>query len=174
MQEKNKILKERALQLAQSIETKTLCEADCSSMINFILAKRSYCLDASFAKEILTIDALVAIPGTSEVVAGIINLRGHILTIIHLNAVLNIDLGEEEPMHVLILEDKSAGIEFGVLVNQVVNTLTINHEDIQSLPGNQNAKTRTLLSGVSAHGHTVINTQQLINHIYKQQTSNFL
>lgn len=164
----DQILNNRALQLAQKKEKESACDAECTTMLQINLSERSYCIEASFVKEILSIDALVPVPGSGRLVRGIVNVRGKIVAIIDLKILFGIESKYKKQNRVVVVKDELTAMEFGVLVDEISQTISVRDKDIKELPSNINGTARQNFSGISTEGFIIINTKQFINDVSLQ------
>ncbi|MGH7485680.1 MAG: chemotaxis protein CheW, partial [bacterium] len=103
-------------------------------VVEFRLADESYALESSFVREVYPLRDLTPLPGVPAFVAGIINLRGQIVSVVDLKALIELPAkGLTDLNKVILLGDKQ--IEFGLLVDMVTGVRRIPIRDIQaSLP----------------------------------------
>lgn len=86
--EKEKIFKERADKLSQ-IEKKSDDGKDLIKIISFNIGNELYGIDIKYLNEVHEVDKITHIPCTPQVISGLINLRGGILTVLNLSSLLN-------------------------------------------------------------------------------------
>lgn len=129
---KRKILKARARALAKKQEVKETDEY--MEVVEFQLATEKYGIESSFIREVYPLKELTAVPCTPQYVAGIINVRGRILSVIDLRKFFDLPAkGITELNRVIILHNDE--MEFGILADAVSGTRKIPLRDIQpSLP----------------------------------------
>ena len=77
------ILKARAKALAREQEPDQ-CEQDRLEVIEFVLADEKYAVESSFVREVYPFREFTPIPGAPPFVLGIINVRGHIVSVVDL------------------------------------------------------------------------------------------
>ncbi|MGH8264797.1 MAG: chemotaxis protein CheW [Steroidobacteraceae bacterium] len=131
--ERARIMKARALAMARE---RGFAEAkeEALEVVEFRLADESYALESSFVREVYPLRDLTPLPGVPAFVAGIINLRGQIVSVVDLKALIELPAkGLTDLNKVILLGDKQ--IEFGLLVDMVTGVRRIPIRDIQaSLP----------------------------------------
>lgn len=86
--EKEKIFKERADKLSR-IEKKSDDGKDLIKIISFNIGNELYGIDIKYLNEVHEVDKITHIPCTPQVISGLINLRGGILTVLNLSSLLN-------------------------------------------------------------------------------------
>lgn len=156
------MLKDRALILAKENNAEEVCEHLCSTMLRIQLSSSVYGIDASFVKEIIYTNAVIPIPGVTNFIRGIINVRGKITAIVDLALLLGIKSDTNNCCHVVVLKDAETGMEFGIIVDDILQTVSVKHEDIKVLPTNVAG---TILSGITSEGLIIIDSKEMINGI---------
>ncbi|MBI5749292.1 MAG: chemotaxis protein CheW [Nitrospinae bacterium] len=91
--EKEKIFKERADKLSR-IEKKSDDGKDLIKIISFNIGNELYGIDIKYLNEVYEVDKITHIPCTPQVISGLINLRGGILTVLNLSSLLNPSAGK--------------------------------------------------------------------------------
>ncbi len=84
----------------------------------------------SQVREIIQLEEITPVPSTPDMIKGIINRRGTIITILNLPKVLGIDLDLNEnnsQLMILYSEDE----DIGIMVSEVTEIPTINTEEIE-------------------------------------------
>jgi len=89
-EEKENIFKERAVKLSLT-KSKTEDDKDLINIISFYIGGEFYGIDVEFLQEIYEVNNITRIPCTPAVLAGLINHRGSVLTIIDLKILLNLE-----------------------------------------------------------------------------------
>lgn len=128
------LLRERALQLAQTKESTGTTEKRMGQMIGFQLTPIPFCLDFSLVREVLTLKELTIIPGVPEYIQGIINIRGQVMSLINLRKFLEIrESGLTEQNKVIVVHHQ--GLELAILVDKIDGVISIDEESIdKALP----------------------------------------
>lgn len=158
----NEILRQRALLLSRKESSSTRCSEACTTMLQFVIAQQTYAIDAVFVKEILTIDAIVPIPGLKQVVRGIVNVRGKIVAIFNLDGLLGIQSETDNQSRVVVLKDTSTGVEFGIQIKDILQTKSVLDEAIKGLPHHITGALKRILKGVTIEGVLIIEAKELI------------
>ena len=136
--EKEKIFKERADKLSR-IEKKSDDGKDLIKIISFNIGNELYGIDIKYLNEVHEVDKITHIPCTPQVISGLINLRGSILTVLNLSSLLNPsaekiqkELSEKknnELQKILILGND--GIRAGIRVDSFGTLYELSKESIQ-------------------------------------------
>lgn len=97
--EVERILRERAASLAESVTEEA--EADKLQLVLFSLKDEWYAVEVDSIREIKRECAITPVPGTPDYVAGVINLRGEILSVTDLATLLGSAESPDEPALVI-------------------------------------------------------------------------
>ncbi len=136
--EKEKIFKARADKLSR-IEKKSDDGKDLIKIISFNIGNELYGIDIKYLNEVHEVDKITHIPCTPQVISGLINLRGGILTVLNLSSLLNPsaekiqkELSEKknnELQKILILGND--GIRAGIRVDSFGTLYELSKDSIQ-------------------------------------------
>jgi purine-binding chemotaxis protein CheW len=132
-EERAETLRARAKALAK--EEEKIEEADVYlEVLEFLLSHEKHALELTNINEVCALEDITPIPGTPLFVLGIINVRGEILSVIDLKQFFELPgTGITDLNRVIILE--SGGMEFGILVDEILGVRSVSLKDIQpSLP----------------------------------------
>ena len=132
VEEKKKVLKERAAILARKPEA--AASQTHLEVLEFTLAYERYGIESAYVDEVYPLRDLTALPGTPPFVLGVINLRGRILSVIDIKKFFDLpEKGLTDLNKVIVLRDGS--VEFGVLADLIVGMRLVPAGEIQaSLP----------------------------------------
>ena len=101
--------------------------------LTFSLAGEEYGLEILKVREIIGIMEITSVPRTPEYVKGVINLRGKVIPVVD----LRLKFEMEEAKHTeetCIIVVAVAGIEMGIVVDNVSEVLDIDGQDIEEAP----------------------------------------
>lgn len=105
-------------------------------LVTFRLGMENYGVPVSKIREIIRPMKTFPVPGLSDPVDGVINLRGEIIPIIRMHPVLGIDdsacLEDERKQRVIILDSDSGG--YGFLVDEVWEVVKLSPDDVKPPP----------------------------------------
>jgi purine-binding chemotaxis protein CheW len=139
------LLRERARQLAQRVDQ--VDTGELLEVIQFRLGCERLAFESAWVKEVFAPREVVAVPGTPPFVAGIVNHRGSILSVVDLAKFLGLPPSPgTEPGVVLYLGDE--GMEFGVLIDQVEAANTVSRHAITAVPPTLPEESARYLRGV--------------------------
>jgi len=131
-EDKRKVLKARARALAKRPEKK---EADeYMEVVEFQLASERYGLQSSYVREVYPLKELTHVPCTPQFVAGIINVRGQILSVLDIKKFFELpERGITDLNKVIIARNEK--MEFGILADEILGVRLIPLRELQpSLP----------------------------------------
>ena len=117
-----------------------------TQLCSFRLAGMTFGLPAIEVQEIIRLPAITRVPLADRAVAGLVNLRGQIVTAIDLRARLGLPsrhVGERSIGVVIRTED---GV-FGLLVDEIGDVLDLDHDSLHPIPETVSAGVRDALHG---------------------------
>ncbi len=99
-------------------------------------------------REVVKEQKRTTMPMAPHAVAGLINLRGRVITELEVRRVIGEpDRGENEPFHVAIIETMS-GEDFGLIVDDVGEVIVLDEDLFEATPGSLNEVWRQVSDGV--------------------------
>ncbi|MDX8387332.1 MAG: chemotaxis protein CheW [Ghiorsea sp.] len=99
-------------------------------------------------REVVNRQKRTHMPLAPEAVAGLINLRGKVITELEVRRVVGLpDRGEDEPFHVAIVETLS-GEDFGLIVDDVGEVIVLDEDLFESTPRSLDEVWRQVSDGV--------------------------
>jgi purine-binding chemotaxis protein CheW len=108
------------------------------SYVVFQLAGESYALEVDRVREVLDVSVLTRVPGASEALCGLYNLRGHVVPVWNLRVPFRLsDDGPRERAPCVLMVDPASGQTTrlaGLLVDRVSDVLEFLPEDVQPSP----------------------------------------
>jgi len=126
--DKRNVLKARAMTLSRKPEKKETDEY--IEIVEFLLANETYAIQSGFISEVYPLKELTPVPCTPGFVAGIINVRGKILSVIDIKKFFELPgNGITDLNKVIIIHDRL--MEFGILADAVLGARQIPLRDIQ-------------------------------------------
>ncbi len=139
------VLRQRALELARELPPEGAGEL--LQVIRFRLGPERLALEATWIKEVLVPRAIVQVPGAPAFIAGLVNLRGTIISVVDLRQVLALpEAPGEGAGTVLILTDGER--EFGILADRVEEVRDVPRRDLAPPPATLSEPARHYLQGV--------------------------
>lgn len=156
-----RLLAARAQVLARQADSERLSD-DLLELVEFTLAHETYAVESRFVREIQPLRDLTPLPCTPAHVMGIVNLRGHILSVIDIRKFFDLpERGLTDLNKLIVLTDGE--MEFGILADVVVGARAIAADGIQpSLPTLSGIRS-DYLKGVTAERMVVLDAQKLLS-----------
>lgn len=158
--EKRKILKARAVALAKKPEKKD--DDEYIEVVEFLLAHEKYAIQSGYITEVYSLKELTPVPCTPPFVAGIINVRGKILSVIDIKKFFDLpEKGITDLNKVIIIHNGL--MEFGILADAVLGASQIPLRDIQpSLPTLTGIRAE-YLRGVTKERLVVLDAEKILS-----------
>jgi purine-binding chemotaxis protein CheW len=123
-------------------------EADASGRFStFYVADLFFGIDVLRVQEVLRFQPMTRVPKSPDVIEGLMNLRGQIVTAIDMRRLLHLPerKGGAQPMNVVIRTDDGA---VSLLVDEIGDVLGLEHAAYEQPPGNLEPTARKLIRGV--------------------------
>lgn len=157
---KGELLKARAIALAKKPEKKDSDEY--IEVVEFQLAHEKYAIQSAFISEVYPLKELTPVPCTPQFVAGIINVRGKIISVIDIKKFFELPgKGITDLNKVIIIHNGL--LEFGILADAVLGATQIPLRDIQpSLPTLTGIRAE-YLRGVTKEGLVVLDAEKILS-----------
>lgn len=160
MKQDTHILRERALALAREPEIGQASAATLD-VIEFALAYERYALETTFTREVHPLENLTPLPGTPSFMAGIVNLRGHILAVIDIKKFFDLPEQGITDAH-QIMRVQVGEVEVGILADTVVGVRAIPLDMIQSSLPTLKGLREDYLKGVTAEGLVILDVARIL------------
>lgn len=154
------LLVRRAKALARPLN-KTTALADVLTVVAFDLAAEQYAVEFLFVQEVCALKLLTRVPCTPAFIAGIINIRGNILSVIDLKNLLCLPQGElTNAARILILADHNT--EMGVIADGVSGIRTVRRSELQPGVAGLDGGRREYLQGIGPHRLIVLHARAML------------
>jgi len=113
----------------------------------FHVADLFFGIDVLRVQEVLRYQFMTRVPKAPEVIEGLMNLRGQIVTAIDMRRLLHLPerMGNAQPMNVVIRTDDGA---VSLLVDEIGDVLDLKDAAYEQPPGNLETTARKLIRGV--------------------------
>ncbi len=159
-EERQRILKERARVLAQEPPREEA--EDVLEVVEFLLAYETYAIESSFVREVYPLKELTPLPGTPPFVLGIINVRGHILSVLDIKKFFDLpEKGLTDLNKVIILHHEA--MEFGILADSIVGMKTIPIKALQPALPTLTGIREQYLRGITPERIIVLHAEKLLS-----------
>lgn len=104
-------------------------------------------VNAMLVQEVIQLSSLTPVHHASDYIAGIINLRGQIVTVVNLKHRLEIDLLDDQPaLDIFIVS--SHGENIGLLVDEAADVIPADMDNLAPLPANMSINQQKFLKGI--------------------------
>jgi purine-binding chemotaxis protein CheW len=147
-----RILEERAVQLAHNLDA--VPDAGLDVML-FRLGHEQYGVEMSALRATQPARGLTPVPSTPPQIAGVINVRGEIVTVLDLASILGIERPQEEGQAYVLLADGPEG-QIGLLVDEVIGMHQVASTDIGAI-----LSTSGLTAGIAETRFSLLQLGQL-------------
>lgn len=109
------------------------------NLLVFQLGQEQYGIDVHNVREIYPKQPLTPVPRTPNFVAGIFSARGRILSVISLASFMGLPYQNPESgqAKIIVVTDKIAQLEVGLLVNEVTDIVTLFEDEVKQLLATQ-------------------------------------
>jgi purine-binding chemotaxis protein CheW len=161
------ILKARAQALAQ--EPEQVAATECLEVVTFLLAYETYGIETAYVREVYPLKDLTPLPCTPPFVAGIVNVRGQVISVIDIKKFFDLpEKGLTDLNKVIILSD--GVMRFGILADAIVDVRNIPLEKIQSGLPTLTGIREQYLRGITAErlivldGYSLLTNRSIVVH----------
>ncbi|MFQ5720675.1 MAG: chemotaxis protein CheW [Acidobacteriota bacterium] len=122
-------------------------DGETEEFVSFWVAGQLLGIPVGMVQEVLTSQKIAPVPLAPREVAGLLNLRGQIVTAVDLRARLGLDplADGEEPMNVVVLDQDEL---FSLLVDEVGDVITVDRNLFEAPPSTLEERWRRVCSGV--------------------------
>jgi len=153
-------LKARALALAQPPEQ--VMRTECLEVVTFLLAYETYGIETVCTRAVYPLKDLTQLPCTPSFVAGIVNVRGQIISVIDIKMFFDLPEKGLTDLNKLIILSNGM-MEFGILADAILDVRNIPLEKIQfgGLPTLTGIH-KDYLRGVTADGLVILDAAKLL------------
>ncbi len=105
--------------------------------LTFLLAGEEYGVEILKVQEIIQMQKVTPVPGSSEFVRGVINLRGKVIPVIELRKKFNMEKAEDTDKTVIIvmmIERSNSTVTMGIIIDDVREVMDVEPESIEKTP----------------------------------------
>lgn len=156
-----RILHERALALAK--ESASLAtEEEYLEVTSFHLGREQYAFESRLIREIVRLREYTPLPCVPPFIAGILNLRGWIISLLDLRQVFGLPgVSITETTQVIVLSDND--MEFGVLIDAIDGVSHVPLSNIQQHAPMLDHQHHKYVRGVTAERMIILDARQLLS-----------
>ena len=121
-----------------------------TQFISFAIGDDQYGVDIMAVREIKGWTDITPLPGQSEYVRGVLNLRGSIVPIVDLRCRFGQGVTQASPLHIVIIVQIGAK-PIGLLADRVLDIVTLEETEIKPVPSVAQSERANFLSGLLAN-----------------------
>ncbi len=111
--------------------------AETKSFLTFVIENEQLAVDVTKVIEVLRNQQIFEVPKTEAYIAGIINFRGEILTVVDTRKKINLSNDSSQDKYVIIVYDlrfDDKKVRVGALADKVLNVMNISENVIKPVP----------------------------------------
>ncbi len=155
------VLLDRARLLARSLDDGATAE-EWLEVVCFELAHETYGLESALVHEVVPLKELTPLPCVPAFVRGIINVRGHIVSVIDIKTFFGLpERGITDLNRVLIL--RQGRMEFGILADRILGAERVALSDLQTGLATLTGVRAEYLRGVTPDRRVILDATRLLN-----------
>lgn len=125
-----------------------LADDPITQWVTFFLENEKYGIQVMQVQEVLRLSDIAPVPGASEYVMGIINLRGNVVTVIDTRKRFKLPEKEsDDSTRIVIIETENEQV-VGILVDSVAEVAELRTSEIESAPNLGNDDSSRFIQGV--------------------------
>ncbi|HEY9792828.1 MAG TPA: chemotaxis protein CheW [Candidatus Obscuribacterales bacterium] len=155
------VLKQRAKTLAQEEQQEELSESEHIQILQFLLSGEIYAFEAKLVREVRVAMDVTPIPCTPAFVAGVVNLRGEIVTVLDTKLLLGLPREERYSHKLIIVRNKEAQMAF--LIDDVIGVAPVSIKELQPALPTMPAEQARRIAGLTGDPLVLIDVDALMN-----------
>ena len=159
-EEQQRILRSRARELARESETE-LGPDSFLEVVEFRLAHETFALESVCVSAVLPLEDLTPVPCTPPFVVGIINVRGHIVSVIDLKRFFDLPTASLTDLNRVIIIHSDT-MEFGVLADAVVGTRRVLLSELEPSLSTLTGVREEYFRGVTGDQTVILDARRLL------------
>lgn len=129
-------------------ENAELADDPITQWVTFFLESEKYGIKVMQVQEVLRITDIAPVPGASEYVMGIINLRGNVVTVIDSRKRFKLPEKESDDSTRIVIIETDNDQVVGILVDSVAEVAELRTSEIESAPNLGNDDSSRFIQGV--------------------------
>lgn len=138
------------------------------------LGTEQYGIDIQYVDNIVRMQNITRVPKAQHYFKGVINLRGEIIPVMSLRLKFGLEADEFTNTTRIIIIKLEAQATIGIIVDEVVEVVTLNEEEIEKTSYSEIDEKSAYLLGVGKHGESLIslmNIEAVIVESEKEKTN---
>jgi purine-binding chemotaxis protein CheW len=124
------------------------------------MAKERFAIETRFIHEVYRVGDITPVPGGPDFLVGVTNMRGEVLSVLDLRNFFGIPADPKKRPQILVLGTDRP--EFGMLVDEVHEVITVRIDEIAEAPGSVQGVSREYLRGVTEDAMLILNGDVLL------------
>lgn len=153
------ILRRRARELAREPEKEDAAEQ--LQLVVFTLATEEYAVEARFVEEVFSLEAITTLPGAPNFIAGIVNFRGTMLTLVNIKKFFDLPDSGITDVH-KVVSIRSKDMKVGLLADRLAGVMAIDPLHLQKSLPTLNGIRADYLKGIHAGSLIVLEVEKLL------------
>jgi purine-binding chemotaxis protein CheW len=130
-------------------------------LLSFTLGEELYAIESGHVGAVLPLPHFTPLPGTPPFVLGIVNVRGHIVSVLDLRVLFELPIeGLSDKNYLVVLRNQE--MEFGLLADRIRGIEQIPRDSLQAGLANLTGIRANYLLGVTAEQATVLDGARLL------------
>ena len=109
------------------------------------------CVELEAVREFSRIHNFTPVPCCPEHIAGNMNLRGNVLTVIDIRGLLNMQAGKISESKKVIVAD-AGEFSIGIIIDEILDVISLNASDIVPVPSSVRALNEKFVKGAAPYG----------------------
>jgi purine-binding chemotaxis protein CheW len=148
--------------LAQEEHLDEISESEHVHILQFLLAGEIYAFEGKFVREVRVAMDVTPIPCTPSFVAGVVNLRGEIITVLDTKILLGLATEERNRQNKLIVV-RHRDIQIGFLTDDVIGVVPISIRELQPPLPTMPVEQARRITGLTGDPLVLIDVEALVN-----------
>ena len=152
----------------QNVTSKEIAQP--GQYMSFVLNSQSYAVAISIVREINRVADITSVPQTPAFVAGVMNLRGKVISVVDLRLKFGLAAVERTRETCIIVIEGDSG-QVGMIVDSASGVLVLNAEQIEPAPVMGNADDLSFVRGMGKVENTVLILVDIVSALSREQLS---
>ncbi len=154
------VMKERARRLAAPIAPPPVA-SQMLAIVTFALQRERYAIETRYVREIVRTGEVTPVPGTPDVLLGVVNLRGELLPVVDLRTLFGLAVTAPTAVPWIVVLGR-ARAELGVRADTVHEVTALGAEEVHDPPASVAGIERDYLRGVTADAVIVLDGEVVL------------
>jgi purine-binding chemotaxis protein CheW len=121
----------------------------------FLIGSEEFGVDALQVKELIRYSAPVKVPNAPPTVRGVINFRGEVIPVLDMRMIFQLEPGKYNEYTVIVVVETGGKI-FGLIVDRVLDMISLAEENIQPTPEFSSKEKTKYLKSMGKFGNQLI------------------